>query len=110
MANYGHRESSYRTPPFALHMGTTLQQCYKLPSVHALKKSNAIPNVHSANLEVGLKTLIQLMDVNWRFDVSNQAASDFNLRKWDKINIVPLATAAYLKIFLLRRTRRKFRR
>lgn len=42
--------------------------------------------------ESNLKTLIQLLDANWRYDVSNHASDDLSQKKWNKLTIVPLAS------------------
>lgn len=39
-----------------------------------------------------MKTFIHLLEANWRFDVSSQAANDLNIQKFNKITIVPLAS------------------
>ncbi|KAG5863593.1 hypothetical protein JTB14_005010 [Gonioctena quinquepunctata] len=82
----------YQSPTFALNMGTTLKQCCDIALVHTLKKSNLLPTIQTANAEAELKTLVQLIEGNWRFDVSSQAASDLNIQKWNKVSLVPLAT------------------
>lgn len=92
----------YKSPTFALHMGTTLKQCCDIALVYALKKSNLFPTIQTANAEAELKTLMQLIEGNWRFDVSSQAASDLNLQKWNKVSLVPLASdLKLLKEYLL---------
>ncbi|CAG5033802.1 unnamed protein product [Parnassius apollo] len=48
-------------------------------------------SVETAAVEADLKTLIHLIKTNWKFDVSSQACNDLNLKKWNKITIVPLA-------------------
>ncbi|KAL4702579.1 hypothetical protein ACJJTC_016055 [Scirpophaga incertulas] len=48
-------------------------------------------NVTTAVAQADLKTLIHLIQSNWKFDVSSQANSDLNLKKWNKITVVPLA-------------------
>lgn len=82
---------SYKSPTIALNMGTTLKQCCDIALVHALKKSQELSTINSANQEADLKTLMQLIIGNWKFDVSSQAASDLNIQKWNKVTLVPLA-------------------
>lgn len=57
----------------------------------ALKKQGPYTEVDTGKLEANLKTLIQLIESNWKYDVSTQAATDLNKKKWNKITIVPLA-------------------
>lgn len=47
--------------------------------------------VDTGKIETNLKFLIQLIESNWKYDVSTQAATDSNKKKWNKITIVPLA-------------------
>lgn len=55
-------------------MGTTLKQCCDIALVYG-KNLNLFPTVQSAEL----KSLIQLIESNWKFDVSSQAASDLKV-------------------------------
>jgi hypothetical protein len=49
--------------------------------------------MQSAQAESNIKTMIQLLTTtSWRFEVSNQAGSDLNVQKWNKITLVPLAS------------------
>lgn len=58
----------------------------------------------SANCEVSLKTMKNLLESNWRFDISSQAGSDLNIKKFNKITIVPLASdLRILKEYLIKR-------
>lgn len=36
--------------------------------------------------------MIRLFTANWKFEISNQAASSLNLNRWNKITIVPLSS------------------
>lgn len=90
-AKYNIENQSYQAPTFALNMGTILKQCCDIALLHVLKKSEVFPTIQSANVEEELKTLICLIKGNWRFDVSTQAINDFNLQKWNKVSLVPLA-------------------
>lgn len=91
-SRYDNEIQTYQAPTLALNMGTTLKQCRDIALVHVLKKSEAFPSIDSANVEADLKTLMQLIQGNWRFDVSSQAANDLNVKKWNKVSIVPLAS------------------
>nr|CAI5826301.1 unnamed protein product [Callosobruchus analis] len=50
-----------------------------------------LPSIQSGDVEAELKTLVQLIEGNWKFDVSSQAATDLNMQKWNKVTLVPLA-------------------
>lgn len=43
-------------------------------------------------MQVDLRTLVQLIESSWKFDVSSNAADDLNLKKWNKVTIVSLAS------------------
>ncbi|CAH1981444.1 unnamed protein product [Acanthoscelides obtectus] len=88
-SKYDKKSQSYQTPTFALNMGTTLKQCCDIALVQALKKSAVLPSVQSADIEADLKTLIQIIEGNWRLDVSGQA-TDLNIHRWNKVTLVPL--------------------
>lgn len=82
-------------------MGTTLKQCCEIALLYTLKQSKEF-SVESANREGDIKTLIQLISGNWKFDVSSQAANDLAVQKWNKVTIVPLANnLRLLKDFLI---------
>ncbi|CAH0552474.1 unnamed protein product [Brassicogethes aeneus] len=88
---YDPESKTYQAPTFALNMGTTLKQCCDIALVYTLKKSQKLSTVSLANQEADLKTLIQLINSNWKFDVSSQASSDLNIQKWNKVTLVPFA-------------------
>nr|CAI5840636.1 unnamed protein product [Callosobruchus analis] len=90
-SKYDKRTQSYQSPTFALNMGTTLKQCCDIALVHTLKQSEMLPSIQSGDVEAELKTLVQLIEGNWKFDVSSQAATDLNMQKWNKVTLVPLA-------------------
>ena len=73
-------------------MGTILKQCCDIALLHVLKKSDTLPTINSAEAEVDLKTLTKLIEDYWKFDISSQAANDLNLKKWNKISMLPLAS------------------
>lgn len=87
LGNYDIEKDRYETPPFAMNLSTTLKQCCNI----LLKKQGPYTEVDTGKIEADLKTLIQLTESNWKYDVSTQAARDLNEKKWNKITIVPLA-------------------
>ncbi|GBP80298.1 hypothetical protein EVAR_37975_1 [Eumeta japonica] len=46
----------------------------------------------AAEMQADLRVLVQLIESSWKFDVSSNAADDLNLKKWNKVTIVPLAS------------------
>lgn len=91
-SKYDYEKRSYQSPTFALNMGTVLKQCCDIALMHVLKRSVLFPTISSANVEANLKSLIDLIASNWKFDISNQAACDLNIKKWNKVTLIPLAS------------------
>nr|CAI5847845.1 unnamed protein product [Callosobruchus analis] len=90
-SKYTSDAQSYKSPTFALNIGTALKQCCEISLVHVLKKCEVLPSVDIATTEAGLRTLIKLIEGNWRFDVSTQVLNDLNIRKLNVVTLVPLA-------------------
>jgi hypothetical protein len=61
-------------------------------TLYAYKKTGVFSTVSSVKVVADLKTLIHLFETNWKFDISSQAASNLNLKKWNKITVIPLAS------------------
>ena len=38
-------------------------------------------NIDASEVEATLKTMIRLLESNWKFDIYSQAADDFNVKK-----------------------------
>lgn len=56
----------------------------------------------TTEIEADIKTLIQLIPSQWKFEITSQASNDLNIKKWNKISIVPLvADLKLLKEFLI---------
>lgn len=91
LGNYDIEKDRYETPTFAMNLSTTLKQCCNIAIMCALKKQGPYTEVDTGKIEANLKTLIQLIESNWKYDVSTQAATDLNKKKWNKITIVHLA-------------------
>lgn len=84
-----------------LHSLTALKQCCEAAILQWPKKKHDYDHVKAAEVEADLKLMIQLIDSNWKFEISSQALDDLNLAKWNKITIVPLASdLKILKKFL----------
>ena len=41
-------------------------------------------NIDASEVKATLKTMIRLLESNWKFDIYSQAADDFNVKKWNK--------------------------
>uniref|UniRef100_A0A6P7GZ10 Uncharacterized protein LOC114344736 n=1 Tax=Diabrotica virgifera virgifera TaxID=50390 RepID=A0A6P7GZ10_DIAVI len=91
-AKYDADKDIYKSPTYALNMGTTLKQCAELAIIMVLKRKNIAETVSSAETEADLKTLIQVLQSQWQYEISSQAANDLNINKWNKITLVPLAS------------------
>ncbi|CAH2008392.1 unnamed protein product [Acanthoscelides obtectus] len=95
VANYDTVNDTFDSPTFAMNISTALKQCCDI-AIHMVIKNE--PSVETASL----KTMINLLQSNWRFDVSGRAGNDLNLIKFNKATIVPLATdLRLLKNYLL---------
>ncbi|KAL1488528.1 hypothetical protein ABEB36_014992 [Hypothenemus hampei] len=108
VAKYDTEKNKYDSPTYALNMGTTLKQCADLAIIMALKRKNVSQTVSAADTEAELKTFIQIVQAQWHFEISSQAASDLNLNKWNKVTIVPLASGkeiVYCRVLILNRRR-----
>ncbi|KAL4704338.1 hypothetical protein ACJJTC_019383 [Scirpophaga incertulas] len=89
VSSYDDKIERYGAPTYALNISTSIKQCCNIAIMATLKSGTSVEN---ATLESDLKTLIQLIEANWKYDISSQACSDLNLKKWNKITIIPLAS------------------
>lgn len=102
IAQYDVQKSVYKSPTYAMNISTALKNCCDIGINFALKKKSIIPNLHSEEAEANLKTLIHLIETNWRYDVSCHAADDLNVKTWNKVSLVPLASdLKKLKTYLI---------
>ncbi|KAK4886596.1 hypothetical protein RN001_002867 [Aquatica leii] len=102
VAKYNAEKDKYISPTYAMHMGTYLKQCAEIAIIFALKRKEIAEKVTSAEAEADLKTLIKVIESQWQYEVSSQAASDLNTNKWNKVTIVPLASdLKLLKSYLI---------
>ncbi|KAL4718947.1 hypothetical protein ACJJTC_005242 [Scirpophaga incertulas] len=103
-ASYSTDKDKYESPTFAMNIVSSLKQCANIAILYALKKKEEYFSVQTAEAEANLKTLIQLLTDNWRYDISAQAANDLNLKKWNKVTLVPLAAdLKLLKEYLIKK-------
>lgn len=92
IAKYDPEKRIFESPTFAMNISTSLKQCCDIAITYALKKKDIYANVATAEAESDLKTLIQILEANWRYDISTEASNHLNMQKWNKITIVPLAS------------------
>jgi hypothetical protein len=92
LGRYDAEKDVYLSPTVAMNISTSLKQCCDIAISYAYKKTGVFSTVSSAKVVADLKTLIHLFETNWKFDISSQAASNLNLKKWNKITVIPLAS------------------
>lgn len=89
VANYDVIEERFKSPTFAMNIATSLKQCCDI-AIHMIVKNE--PTIETSNYEAQLKTMINLLESNWKFDISSRAGADLSIKKFNKITIVPLAS------------------
>lgn len=87
--DYHNKTDQYGALTYALNISTSLKQCCNIALMTIIKSCSSVPANNTAS---DVKTLIQLIQKNWRFNVSSQGYSVLNLKKWNKITTVPLAS------------------
>lgn len=92
LGRYDAEKDVYLSPTVAMNISTSLKQCCDIAISYAYKKTGVFSTVSSVKVVADLKTLIHLFETNWKFDISSQAASNLNLKKWNKITVIPLAS------------------
>ncbi|KAG5893346.1 hypothetical protein JTB14_000112 [Gonioctena quinquepunctata] len=84
VSKYNVEKDKFDSPTYALNMGTYLKQCTEIAIEFALKRKQIAETVPSAEAEGDLKTLIKVIESQWQYEISSQAASDLNMSKWNK--------------------------
>lgn len=56
------------------------------------KKNDLCNSVNNGEAEKNLKNIKELLEANWKFEISSQASNDLNMQKWNKVTLVPLAS------------------
>lgn len=87
-ASFDTAKQRYSAPTYAMNIGTSIKQCCSIALYESYKSEVSIS---SAKIQADLKTLTNLIENHWKFDVSSQAADDLNIKKYNKTTIVPLA-------------------
>lgn len=98
ISRYNSETETYGVPSLASHMGTELKDCIDVAYNLALKKyrqDNECTNK--------LKILKELIENEWRFEISTIANNDLQQKKWNKPSLIPLAEdLTSLKTYTLR--------
>ncbi|XP_074029091.1 uncharacterized protein [Leptinotarsa decemlineata] len=88
VSRYDSNKDTFVSPSYARNICTSLKQCCDI-AIHMIVKIE--PSVEAADMEANMKTMINLLQSHWRFDISNRAGNDINLKKFNKVTILPLA-------------------
>ncbi|CAG9827006.1 unnamed protein product [Diabrotica balteata] len=91
IAKYDSTKKIFQSPTFAMNISTTLKQCCDIAITYALKKKGVYANVATAEVEADLKTMIQLLQSNWKFDISTEASNHLNMQNGTRLPLFPLA-------------------
>lgn len=91
IGKYNDEKDYYESASTAVNMGTTIKQCCQLAITFVLKRKKNHSTVSTAEAEADIKTLIQLLESEWKYEISTQALNDLNQKKWNKVTMVPLA-------------------
>nr|CAI5867283.1 unnamed protein product [Callosobruchus analis] len=90
ISKYNDEKDYFESPTLALNMGTTLKQ-----SVTWL--------LHLPLKEKTFLELYLLPKWNWKYEISSKAANDLQVKAWNKVTIVPLASdLKILKEYLIK--------
>ncbi|KAF5281186.1 hypothetical protein FQA39_LY17857 [Lamprigera yunnana] len=88
VAQHDSVQDKFGSPTYAMNICTSLKECCNIAIVFALKRKFCYSTINSAQAESNLKTMVHLLGSNWKFDISNQAADDLNMSKWNKVTII----------------------
>lgn len=86
ISRYDSETETYGAPSLAAHMGTELKDCIDVAHNMALKRHQS-ENVITHRL----KALKELINTEWRYEVSTLANNDLQQKKWNKPSLIPLA-------------------
>ncbi|CAG9834563.1 unnamed protein product [Diabrotica balteata] len=101
-SGYKSSNDSFDAPSYAMNIVNSLKQCCDIAINFVIKKAANYESITAAEAEAQLRTMLHLFTTNWRYEISSQAANNLNLKRWNKITIVPLATdLKIMKDFLI---------
>ncbi|KAL4702106.1 hypothetical protein ACJJTC_008136, partial [Scirpophaga incertulas] len=88
-ASFNSLKNCYNSPSYAMNIATSLKQCCNIALLESYKAESGF---NRKEIQIDLKTLTSIIQSNWKFDVSSQAADDLNMKRYNKTTIVPLAS------------------
>lgn len=91
ISKYDKNGEFLKSPTLAMNLGTSLKQCCDIALLQVYQKKIAY-TVKQAELEGDLKTLVHLIESQWKYQISSQAANDLSINKWNKVTLLPLAS------------------
>ncbi|XP_074035340.1 uncharacterized protein isoform X2 [Leptinotarsa decemlineata] len=86
IGKYNKGIDEYESPTVAMNFGTLLKKCCDLAIIQLLQESN------TEALRKEIKVLKTLIESQWANEVSAQATSNLNSRKWNKEELLPLTS------------------
>lgn len=86
IACYNSETETYESPTVAMNFGTLIKKCCDLAYIQLLQKPN------TSDQRKDLKILKVLIESQWADEVSAQAASNLNEKKWNKEELIPLTS------------------
>lgn len=86
IACYNSETEKYESPTLAMNFGTLLKKCCDLAIFRLLQEDN------TEWRRKEIKILKQLVESQWANEVSAQAATNLNEKKWNKSELLPLTT------------------
>lgn len=92
LGKYDEITEEFMSPTFAKNIATSIKQCCDIAILFSLKKKDYYNTIQTSEAEASLRTLKELFAAHWKFDVSSTACNNLNMRKWNKVTIVPLAS------------------
>ncbi|XP_050516234.1 uncharacterized protein LOC126891100 [Diabrotica virgifera virgifera] len=101
-SGYKSSNDSFDAPSYAMNIVNSFKQCCDIAINFGIKKKANYESITAAEAEAQLRTMLHLFTTNWRYEISSQAANNLNLKRWNKITIVPLANdLKIMKDFLI---------
>lgn len=91
-AKYIAETQTYKSPTYALNIGTTLKECCELAITSSCKLKHLTSFQSNEEIVSELKVMIMMIKSNWKYEVSHQALNDLHENKMNSISIIPLAT------------------
>uniref|UniRef100_A0A8D8TJ13 Uncharacterized protein n=1 Tax=Cacopsylla melanoneura TaxID=428564 RepID=A0A8D8TJ13_9HEMI len=89
-----------------MNISKSLKDCCDIALTRVMKRKKNHSTLEEANLEADIKTMTHLITTNWQFDISSQAATNLQTKKWNKVTIIPLASdLKILKDYLLKESK-----